>query len=200
MENSTGITTPYKDIEQHTRIQLQPHHLNSDLDDNIKTILQKKVEKKCNKYGYIDKVYNVIKYSNGVLLPENLSGNITLEISYNCRFCLPVENSTIICQVKGIHQELIIAKNGPITVFIRRNNINQNNWNITSGYVNTKNNKELENDDFIKVNILKKRINQNDLQIKTIGSLEDYPTDEEREKYYGQTTDDENLKQDKYII
>ena len=71
----------------------------------------------------VDKVYNVIKYSNGVLLPENLSGNITLEISYNCRFCLPVENSTIICQVKGIHQELIIAKNGPITIFIRRNNI-----------------------------------------------------------------------------
>ena len=120
------IISPYKNLIQYTRIQLKPHNLNSDIKENMFTILQQKLEKKCNKYGFIDEIFEITKHSDGIMLTENLSGNVTVEIDYSCRFCVPIENNIIICQIKSVHVDLIIAKNGPIIVFISRNNIDTN--------------------------------------------------------------------------
>ena len=47
------LTSPYKDIEQFTKIKILPHQLNSDIRNNMLLNLKKKVEKKCNKNGFI---------------------------------------------------------------------------------------------------------------------------------------------------
>ena len=179
-----NIVSPYKDIEQFTKIMIQPSQINSDIRNNMKMNLKKKVEKKCNKNGFIDEVYKIISFEDGVMPPENLSGNIIFNIKYHCRLCLPIEDSVIIGNIKTINQELIIATNGPIFIFIPKENIDTNIWDIES-FSLKKSNEKLQLNSFVKIKILNKRINQNDYQIKSIGYLLDFATKDEVKQYYG---------------
>ena len=47
------------------------------------------------------------------------------------------------------------------------------------------NNKNLAIGDYVQIHVIDKRINQNDSQIKVIGKLLDYPTEDEINTYYG---------------
>ena len=159
--------------------------MNSDIKNNMKIILKNKVEKKCNKNGFIDEVYRILEYSDGIMPPENLNGSAIYNITYHCKVCIPIENTMIIGQIRVINQELIIAVNGPIMFFIPKENIDTNTWDIPDGYTNKLNKKKLNRDDFVKIQIVDKRINQNDSQIKAIGKLIDFATTEEVDKYFG---------------
>jgi DNA-directed RNA polymerase subunit E'/Rpb7 len=193
-----NIISPYKNVEQYTRIIIEPHQMNSDIRNHMKYNLKKKVEKKCNKNGYIDEIYRIIDYSDGFMIPENLSGNAIYDITYHCKLCIPIENSIIIGQVKVINQELIVAVNGPIMIFIPKENIDSTYWtnNIDSFIHKEKKNVKLNIGDYICVLIINKRINQYDTQIKIIGKLLDLPTNEEVEKYFGNSIDDINESSD----
>jgi len=193
-----NIISPYKNVEQYTRIVIEPHQMNSDIRNHMKYNLKKKVEKKCNKNGYIDEIYRIIDYSDGYMIPENLSGNAIYDITYHCKLCIPIENSIIIGQVKVINQELIVAVNGPIMIFIPKENIDSNYWtnNIDSFIHKEKKNVKLNIGDYICVLIINKRINQYDTQIKIIGKLLDLSTNEEVEQYFGNTIDDKNESSD----
>jgi DNA-directed RNA polymerase subunit E'/Rpb7 len=179
------LTSPYRNIKQYTRISIEPYQLNSDIKNNMKLVLKKKVEKKCNKVGFVDEVYRIIEYSDGIMLLENLNGNIIYNITYHCKICIPIENTIIIGNIRVINQELVIAINGPIMIFIPKENIDTNIWDIPEGYLNKKTKKKLLPGDYIQIQIIDKRINQNDSQIKTIGKLLDYATDEDVEIYFG---------------
>jgi len=158
--------------------------MNSDIILNIKFILKKK-EKKCNKNGFIDEVYKILEYSDGIMPPENLNGSILYNITYHCKICIPIENTLIIGQVKVINQELIIAINGPIMIFIPKENIDSNNWDVIDGYENKATKTKLATESYIKIQITDKRINQNDNQIKSIGRLYDLASSDEVDKYFG---------------
>jgi DNA-directed RNA polymerase subunit E'/Rpb7 len=179
------LVSPYRNIKQYTRISIEPFNMNSDIKNNMKIILKKKIEKKCNKNGFVDEVYRILEYSDGIMPPENLNGSVIYNITYHCKICIPVENTNIIGQVKVINQELIIAVNGPIMFFIPKENIDTNNWDIPDGYLNKLKKKKLQRDDYVKIQIIDKRINQNDSQIKSIGKLIDFATSEEVDKYFG---------------
>jgi DNA-directed RNA polymerase subunit E'/Rpb7 len=179
------LVSPYRNIKQYTRISIEPFNMNSDIKNNMKIILKKKIEKKCNKNGFVDEVYRILEYSDGIMPPENLNGSVIYNVTYHCKICIPVENTVIIGQIRVINQELIIAANGPIMFFIPKENIDTNNWDIPDGYLNKLNKKKLQRDDFVKIQIIDKRINQNDSQIKSIGKLIDFATSEEVEKYFG---------------
>lgn len=178
-----NIVSPYKNIKQFTRISIEPYHMNSDIILNMKLILKKKKEKKCNNNGFIVEIYRILEYSDGMMPPENLNGCIIYNISYHCKICIPVENTIIIGQIKVINQELIIANNGPIIIFIPKENVDTNLWDTSDGYKH--NNRKLLNEDYIKIQITDKRINQNDDQIKSIGKLINFALPEEVEKYFG---------------
>jgi DNA-directed RNA polymerase subunit E'/Rpb7 len=179
------LVSPYRNIKQYTRISIEPFNMNSDIKNNMKIILKKKVEKKCNKNGFVDEVYRILEYSDGIMPPENLNGSVIYNITYHCKICIPVENTIIIGQIKVINQELIIAVNGPIMFFIPKENVDTNNWDIPDGYLNKQKKKKLQKDDFVKIQVVDKRINQNDSQIKSIGKLIDFTSSEEVEKYFG---------------
>jgi DNA-directed RNA polymerase subunit E'/Rpb7 len=166
--------------------------MNSDIRNNMKMVLKKKVEKKCNKNGYIDEVYKILEFSDGIMIPENLNGSAIYNIAYHCRLCIPIENSIIIGQVKVINQELIVAINGSIMMFIPRENIDPKYWinNIDNFTHNEKSNVKLNIGDYVCVQIINKRINQYDTQIKTIGKLLDLPTTKQIEKYFGTVIDE----------
>jgi DNA-directed RNA polymerase subunit E'/Rpb7 len=180
------IVSPYKNVDQYSRIKVPPHQLNSDIRNNIKLILKKNLEKKCNKNGFIEEIFKVIDFEDGELYPENLSGSVMFDIKFHCRLCLPIENTIIISKVVIINQELIVATNGPIFIFIPKENIDKNIWKIfDNNLINNKTDKELKINDFVKVTISNKKVNKDDWQIKAIGILNDFASKKEIEKYYG---------------
>ena len=183
------LVSPYRNIKQYTKISLEPYYMNTDILNNMKIVLKKKVEQKCNKHGYIDEIYRIIEYSDGIMPSENLNGNAIFNIIYHCKICIPIENTIIIGLIKVINQELIIAINGPIMFFIPKGNINTTIWNISEGYINNNTKNKLNVGDYIKIQILDKRINQNDTQIRIIGNLIDTANDEEIDMYYGNKLD-----------
>ena len=111
--------------------------------------------------------------------------NVVFNIEYSCRLCLPIENSVIIAQIQVISPELILAKNGPIFIFIPRDKISSNLYNVTNEFVHIKSKKKLSAKQYIKVLILNKKINNGDTQINAIGKLLDLPNDKEITKYFG---------------
>jgi hypothetical protein len=70
-------------------------------------------------------------------------------------------------------------------IFIPKENVDTNVWDIPDGYMNKLKKKKLASGDYIKIQIVDRRINQNDTQIKVIGKLLDYATPEEVDKYFG---------------
>jgi DNA-directed RNA polymerase subunit E'/Rpb7 len=178
------IISPYNNIKQYTRISIAPFYMNSELKNNMLFVLKKQLEKKCNKNGYIDEVYKIIEYSDGLMPPENLNGSAIYNITYLCKLCKPIENTIIIGLVKTICPELIICINGPIMIFIPKENVDSNIWDITENFTNKNDKTKLEISNFVKIQILNIRINQNDIQINAIGKLLVIATEEEIDTYY----------------
>ena len=179
------IVSPYRNIKQHTRISLEPYHMNSDIRNNMKLVLKKKVEKKCNKNGFIDEVFKILEFNDGIMIPENLNGSAIYNITYHCRICIPIENTTIIGNIKMVNPDLIVAINGPLFIFVPKNYVDTNIWDIPENFTHKKNSKKLGVSNYVKIQIVDKRINQGDSQIKVMGKLLDFATDDEVEKYYG---------------
>jgi DNA-directed RNA polymerase subunit E'/Rpb7 len=196
MENQ--LTSPYINTIQNTCIQILPYQMNSDIESNMEINLKQKVEKKCNKYGYIDKVYTIDNYEEGELVKEHFLGAANYNISYQCRLCLPIEKTMIIGQVHIVDSELIIAKNGPIIMFIPKTNIDTSIWEINNVITHKITSKKLEKNDYVKIIIDKVKVNQNDTQIKTMCILYDYTTSDETKKYFGSIIDEK--EEDNFIL
>ena len=179
------ITLPYRNIIQHTRVQILPHMMNSDIESNMDIVLQKKVEGKCNRYGYIDKVHRIDTYDEEIMTSENLSGAANYNITYHCRICIPVENTIIIGTVKALNSELVIVSNGPLIIFIPKTNIDSNLLEISNELVDKTTKSPLKQNDFVKVLIDKIKINQGDTQIKCIGKLLNRAVDDEIKHFFG---------------
>ena len=185
-----SLISPYLDTFQYTRIKLDPHYFNSDLESNLLHILRQKESKKCNKNGFIDEIYQIESYKGGYISPENLSGSAMFDIKYNCRICYPTIRSTIIVQVKTINQELVVGTNGPIFIFIPKEEVDSTFWDFSENFNNKKTGKKLKENDFVKVEILDRRINQGGFVINTIGKLLDHASSSEVQKYYGVIEDE----------
>ena len=208
------LISPYRNIKQYTRISIEPYHMNSDIKNNMKLVLKKKVEKRCNNNGYIDEVYKILEYSDGRMPPENLSGSAIYDITYHCKICIPIENTVLIGMIRVINQELVVAINGPIMFFLPKEHVDTNMWDIPDGYMNKTAKKKLTTGDYVKIQIIEKRINRNDSQIKSIGKLLDFASSEEVEKYFGnkvvldksvqsetlETSIEEEIKENNFII
>ena len=179
-----NITLPYKNVEQYTRIIIEPHQMNSDIRNHMKYNLKKKVEKKCNKSGYVEEVFKILEFSDGIIIADNLDASAIYNISYHCRICIPIENTIIVGIIKMVNPDLIVVFNGPMYIFIPKINVDINIWDIPENYNHKKSNKNLATGDFVKIQIIDKRINQGASQIIVMGKLLDFASDKEIEKYY----------------
>ena len=112
------LISPYRNVIQYTRVSLEPYQMNNDILNNLKKNLKNKVEKKCNRNGFVNEVHRIIEYTDGIIPAENLNGSAIYDISYHCSLYIPIENTLIIGNVRILNQELIIAINGPILIFI----------------------------------------------------------------------------------
>lgn len=187
---SLMLVSPYKNITQYSKIQIKPHQLNSDIKNYMKLELRKKVEKKCNKVGFIDEVYRIENYYESDMKPENLSGCCTFDVAFHCKICIPIVDTIIIAQIKAINQVLVLANNGPIMIFIPKENINETIWDSYDNFQHRKTKEQLKVNSYVKIEVVRSRINQLDYQIKVIGKLLDFADENEIKNYYGAIVED----------
>ena len=194
----TSIATPYLDSELYSRILIRPQQINNDIYISLKNNLKKKVEKKCNKYGYITKVYKILDFSEGEVVPENFDSSIVYNVKFSCRICLPVTDSTIVCKVDLLNKSLVKASNGPIVCIIGINYINNNNFTINNKgeIVANKNNKVLESDDYILVSIKGANFFPGDERIVILGALDNIANEEQVKEFYKENLESEKIFDD----
>ena len=192
------ISTPYLDTELYSRILIRPQQINNDIYINLKNNLKKKMEKKCNKYGFITKIYKILDFSEGEVVPENFDSSIVFNVKFSCRICLPVSDTNIICKVDLLNKSLIKASNGPIVCIIGINYINDNIFSLNNkgDVLNINNNEVLKPGDHIIVKIKGTNFFPGDERIVILGGLESLPIDEEIQIYYKENLESEKIVDD----
>ncbi len=171
------IVNPYKNTIFYTRVKLLPYQMNNELYINLKNNLKKKVEKRCNKYGYVNKVLKILTYTDGTINPEDFSGSAVFDIKYSANVCIPIENTKIVVKIEKMNNMAILAKNGPIKVVLKYDKISSK-FNVVQGTL-LYNNKQVKVGDYLVVSILAKRFYNKDVFISVYGFIEDIPTDQQ---------------------
>jgi DNA-directed RNA polymerase subunit E'/Rpb7 len=184
------LNKPFYDIEQDERVLLKPQQMNSDILLNLKINTKEKIEGRCNRFGYIDKVYKILQYNDGLLESENLSGGAVYRVKYHCRMYAPLENTSIIGEIILLNPELIIVINGPIRIFIPRESINNDAFDMNRNFMVKKDKTTLQLNQKVVVTIKDKKINPGDKNIKCIGYLQDVATEKQIKEYYDDSVEE----------
>ena len=83
-------------------------------------------------------------------------------------------------------------------IFIPKDNIDSKVWDVTENFLHLKTRTKLKDNNYIKVEIHNKRINQGDFQIKAIAKLIDFATEKEVKDFYNSNINEEI--EDNYIV
>lgn len=193
--SKSKLVSPYVNTVFHSRISLLPHQMNNEIYIHLKNNLKKKIEKKCNKYGYVTKLYKILDYSDGEIIPENFDSSGIFNIRYSCRVCLPIEQTNIICRIDLLNKALIKAVNGPIIVIIKMSQLNNDKFTINNKgeIIYNKNNKMISIKDYIIIKVLALNFFSGDERQIILGSLEDIPKKIDIQKYYLENLDIEKI-------
>ena len=172
-------------MKLHNLVILLPKQLNNDLYLNLKYNLKRKVEKKCISAGYIYKVLSIEDYSNGYMIPEDLNGNIIFKIIYIASVCNPIVGNQMICKIDKFIKNVILCKNGAVTIIITTNNINVSLFKINNqgALIYTVTDTKLTTNNYLKITIKSKRSYTGDNVIGIIGFIDDIATNDEINEY-----------------
>jgi DNA-directed RNA polymerase subunit E'/Rpb7 len=205
--------SPYITTELTSSVSLDPRQMDNNIYKNLKNNLIKRFEGKCFKdYGFINKIYDVTKYSDGYVVAENPKSAARFYITFTCKLCYPLLKKQIICKIDKANRLIMRLNNGPINVLVTtKDRINKNIF-----FVDTKTGNLMAKKDgksvtitigsYVKVTIESRQFNDQDTMIMAMGFLEDIATDEEvkksYEKEYGMDnmiTYDDYIRNEKYI-
>lgn len=192
------IVNPYRNTIFYTQVKLRPYQMNNELYINLKNNLIKKVEKKCNKYGYVNKVYKMISYTDGIINAEDFTSSAVFNIKYAANTCIPIENTKIVVKIEKMNNMAILAKNGPIKVVLKYDKIS-NKFKFVQGtflYVEEKKNKQINVGDYLIVSILAKRFYNKDNFISVYGYVDDIPTDNQIKSNFEPNQDETVIVED----
>ena len=187
------LTNPYVNTNLTGRVCLKPNFLDNNIYIHLKTILKNHVEKKCNKYGFIHTVHKILNFKEGFMIPEDLTGSVIYDVKYSALVCLPQENTTIICKINKMENNLFTAENGPVLIILKQQDINKDFFSVdTRNVITTKDGKKIEVGDYVGVYIKNKRFFSGDNIIIGIGRLDSIATPEQVEQYYNPLYIDED--------
>jgi DNA-directed RNA polymerase subunit E'/Rpb7 len=169
-----------------TKVALLPKQMNNDIYYNLKYNIEKKVQGKCNEFGFVIKVLKIENYNDGEVEGENFTGSAVYNIRYLASLCVPVEKTQIICKIENINNAIILATHGPISCVITPDNINTIIFvnEIGKYYYNLNNSRtELKKGDLVKLTVLSKKLYKNDIMI-SLGFLDQIAVQGEIDNYY----------------
>ena len=199
--------SPYITTELTTSISLEPSQMNNNIYKNLKSNLINRFLGKCFKdYGYITKIYDISKYSDGYVIAENPKSAARFHVIFNCKLCFPLLNKQIICKIDRANRQIMRLNNGPISVLVTsKDRINKNIFFIdqkTGNLIAKKGDKSVPVSigDYVKVTIESRQFNDQDTMIMAMGFLEDIATEAEvKESYEKEFGNDETIIYDEYL-
>jgi DNA-directed RNA polymerase subunit E'/Rpb7 len=184
------LIDPCKDKILYTKIILNPNQMNNDIYINLKKNLIDKLEGKCITDGYVIKIYKILEYTDGVIDGENFTGAAVFNIKYLAKICVAIRETTIIAKITEYlpNANFALAEYGNIIKIIFTKNerdINNQIFIITNdkNIVHLRSQKKLQVNDYVKLQLKTIRYYHNDIYIKCMAFLDDFPTLSEIEKY-----------------
>jgi DNA-directed RNA polymerase subunit E'/Rpb7 len=186
--SSNTLVLPIVNTVLSTKVSLLPIHMNNDVYYYLKNNIEKKVQGKCNEFGYVIKVLKIEDYSEGKVEAENFTGSAVYKIRYLASLCVPVEKTQIITKIENINNAILLSSHGPISCVITPDKVNSQLFTNEIGkyYYKKDNTKvELSKGDLIKVTILSKKLYKNDIMI-SLGFLDEMATEGEIDNFYKQ--------------
>ena len=197
MAETSSLVLPIVNTVLSTRVSLLPKDMNNDLYYNLKFNTEKKVQGKCNEFGYVIKVLKIEDYSDGDIEGENFSGSAVYKIRYLASLCVPVEKTQIITKIENINNAILLSSHGPISCVITPDKVNIQLFSNEMGkyYYKSKEKSsdanstspkgkvELSKGNLIKVTILSKKLYKNDMMI-ALGFLDEMATQGEIDNFY----------------
>ena len=192
------LSTPYIDSVLYSKVCIKQYQLNNDLYLNLKNNLKKNKEKKCNEYGYITKIYKILDFSDGVVIPENFDASVIYKVSFSCRLCIPKLNQKIICKIAFINKLFIKTINGPIisVTLVKPGDVsNKFNINNLNEIEYTKTNEKLKPNDHVILVVKGIKFEARDQKIVITSYLEDIPTEEDIKKYFDENFESEKVEE-----
>lgn len=147
-------------------IQLNPTEYNCGIDESLLEKLKKKVEGKCDSYGYIKKdSAKIIKRSIGILSQCDFRGLAEYRIMYSVDICNPVEGMVVNCVVQNINKMGLFCScadydPSPLSLILaKQHHLKDEKFEL------------VKINDIIKVEIIGVKFNYNDTNISCIGKL-----------------------------
>lgn len=185
-----SIDNPFINTKLTTTVSLRPDQMDNKIYLNLKSNLERKVLGKCYKdYGFISKVYEIIRYKDGIIEDENFSGSAVFDLEFSCNLCRPLKNQSIVCQVEKVNKMLIMLKNGPLKLVVTNTRIDPNNFftdNNNNVRYHTKEGASeiLKSDDYVIATVLQVVFNHGDTRITIMGVLNRMASETDVQKYY----------------
>jgi DNA-directed RNA polymerase subunit E'/Rpb7 len=184
-ESNSNLVNPYINTNLAAQVLLRPNQLDNNIYINMKKNLKITLEGKCNKYGFIQMIHKILDHTDGLMVPEDLTGSVLFNVKYSALVCIPIENTNIICKITNVENNLFTAQNGPILIVLKQSDVNTDIFANDRGMVMIKGmNKKLEKGDFVTVYIRNKRYYSGDTTIIAMARLENVPSENEIEKYF----------------
>lgn len=181
------MNSPYFITYLKARVMIPSNQLNNNISKYIKDALIEKVQGKCNKYGYVKKIYKVEERSVGEIINEDSSGSVFYTVKYLCKLCKPVNKMKIVCRIVSINKSVIYLVNGPINVVIidKRGGINENNFvfderlGMFIAKINKTQGEPLKPGTYVKVVISSSQIDIGNPRIIALGYMDSLATQQE---------------------
>ena len=183
------MSGPYVTTTLSATVNLKPRQMDNNIYKHLKENVIQKLEGKCyRKYGYISKIYEILEYSKGKIVPENPMASALFGVKFSCRLCHPIKKRQIICRVQKITKLFMNASNGPITVIITKlnNKVFYQDPKSNKLFARIENEKSIEvtPGKYVKLTIESKSFSDMDHIIMAIGELISLATDQEIQKSF----------------
>ena len=166
-------------------VVLYPNQLNNDLLTHMKNNLEILYKNRCFKdIGFIIDILEIIKYSEGVIYPEQNDGCVQYIVEFTCKMSVIIKNTIIIGKVEQISQEMIYLSHYPYNIIVEHNNININKFEYIAMNIKYINGDYINKGDYLKIRIISSNLMNGETKIIALGYLEDIVSDKELEEYY----------------
>lgn len=163
-----------------TTVSLLPEQINYSLESHLLTNLKSKLEGKTIDNGIVMRIYRLIEYNNGLIDKINFMGIVVFTVVYECLLCAPIKDLEIVCLVENDIKGYLIARNGPVVVAIRHNNVDLNRFEINnSTIVHKQTTITVSKGSYLKVTIISINKNAGEKTILTACRLNNIATEEE---------------------
>jgi DNA-directed RNA polymerase subunit E'/Rpb7 len=145
----------------HSRIDILPHRLNQNIEDEIISIAKDKIEGKCVKEGYVhNESLKIKKRSIGTVSNCHFTGAVTFDVIFEAKVCNPPKGAVLETTIYRKNKLGFKCKHGPLDIIVPKE-IHKNKDAFKNLDINNK----------VNIIVIGKKFNLNDTNIAIIGKL-----------------------------